>query len=179
MQGAEKCVARLRGRCFFGKKPQLFPLSPYLHLCIIPYYRAFGQSVFSNSDQNRPKIRQKQRRNRFHLNFHPWSKFTVSLRVCPKKSPEPSGSGDFKAFWQALAPALSFRAMLFFLGAKVLLWAFPETKFCPCARSSAEAPVNFDRQFGPPGHRFPVYPCMFLNPVKASEACKGQRLGIM
>lgn len=44
-----------QGPLFFGKKPQLFPLSPYLHPCIIPYYRAFGQSVFSKSGSKRAK----------------------------------------------------------------------------------------------------------------------------
>lgn len=44
-----------QGPLFFGKKPQLFPLSPYLHFCIIPYYRAFGQSVFSKSGSKRAK----------------------------------------------------------------------------------------------------------------------------
>ena len=179
MQAAEKCVARLRGRCFLEKSPSFFP---YPLTCTSVSYHItahLDSRFFPNPGQNGLKNCQKQRRNRFHLNSRPWAKFTVSLRVCPKKSPEPSGSGDFQVFWQALAPALSLRAMLFFLESKVLLWAFPESKLCPCARSSAEAPVNMDGQFGPPGHRFPVYPCMFLNPVKASEACKGQRLGIM
>ena len=55
MQGAEKCVARLRGRYFLEKSPSFFPYPPYLHLCIIPYYRAFGQSVFSKSGSKRAK----------------------------------------------------------------------------------------------------------------------------
>ena len=118
-----------QGPLFFGKSPSFFP---YPLTCTSVSYHItahLDSRFFPNPGQNGLKNRRKQRRNRFHFNSRPWAKFTVSLLGYPKKSPEPSGSGDFQAFWQALAPALSFRAMLFFLKAKVLLWAFPETKF--------------------------------------------------
>lgn len=51
------------GAAVFWKKAPAFSLSPYLHLCIIPYYRAFGQSVFpkfgSKQAKNLPKAKEK------------------------------------------------------------------------------------------------------------------------
>ncbi len=168
-----------QGPLFFGKKPQLFPLSPYLHSCIIPYYRAFGQSVFSKSGSKRAKKPPKAKEKPLPSQLPSLGKIHSFPPGLSEKIP---GTQRFRGFSSVLAgfgPCPLFSCNTFFLGAKVLLWAFPETKFCPCARSSAEAPVNLDRQFGPPGHRFPVYPCMFLNPVKAQDSLQGAALSIM
>lgn len=156
-----------QGPLFFGKKPQLFPLSPYLHFCIIPYYRAFGQSVFSKSGSKRakkpPKAKEKPLPSRL-LSLGKIHSFPPGLF---EKIP---GTQRFRGFSSILAgfgscPLFSCNAL--FSGGKGSALGVSGDKICPHARSFAEAPVNLDGQFGPPGHRFPVYPCMFLNPVKA------------
>lgn len=156
-----------QGPLFFGKKPQLFPLSPYLHPCIIPYYRAFGQSVFSKSGSKRAKKPPKAKEKPLPSQLPSLGKIHSFPPGLSEKIP---GTQRFRGFLSVLAdfdscPLFSCNAL--FSGGKGSALGVSGDKICPHARSFAEAQANMDRQFGPPGHRFPVYPCMFLDPVKA------------